>query len=52
MPPQMTYDSALPSKIRKHENHIYTQRLISRESCSTWTVLYAQCTSAMCSWKQ
>jgi len=50
MPPQITYASALPGKMGKHENHTFSLKCyISRERCSSWAVLYAQCTSALSS---
>jgi len=53
--PQVTCASALPSKTGKHENHFSLKCCIRQERCSSWTVfsvLHAQCTSAVSSWKK
>jgi len=53
MPRQITCASALPGKTWKQKKSHYSLKCcISRQRCSSWAVLHAQCTSALSSWKK
>jgi len=52
MPPQIPCASALPGKWGNMKITFSLKCCISRECCSSWTVLYAQCNSVLSSWKK
>jgi len=54
MPPQITCASALPGKPEKHENLIFHSNAVLVDSAAAveWTVLHAECTSALFSCKK